>query len=865
LRRVLSLAAFGLVLVGVAAALAWLVVTHASPEALRAKLEQGLSESLGTPVRVGPVSLGFGRDGVELTAVDLRAFPSPSGDALRADRVDVQVDLWTALLGEVRLRGVDLTRPFARLRRAGDAFVLDAETAPAAPARSNAAASQPWYRALTERVPRLEIDDGRVLVAKGGAGGADLVVEHLDASLERQWIRGGVGVEVRGELRTADESGGTIEVTGTAGDALAFAVQLDDVALSPLAALAGGRAGELAPRGRASGKIELRRAADGGTQVRLALRAPRVHLEPRFAGEPVAIDPAQVRVDASASGRAEAFSLAGEVRLGALGVPFEASVGTDGVETIRLRGVDLAGLEPIAAALPEPERARAHALIANVQAGYLDELELGFAAARPAGKTRVTARWRVTDAAVKAGTGSRLSGITGEGSYDGDVVALRMASAFLDHQPLPTLDLELAGLAQIGRSAQLRCREPAPASALPGRKPLVDWADGDDDEPKGPRSWRRLAVTAYWLEHPALLCAVEGLRGELVPDPGGKGVKVTVERAVWAGLPIRGTAHYVALPTEQAQLRVQIGGPAPPLPADLPKSGWARGRFAFETVKLGDFRTRGAEGEFLASGTHLRLEDTSLALDPGPRLHGTVDLDLSLPDRVPYEAKAQVEEGRLEDLFASAGWSDSATGSLVGTAQLAGALRPGAAVLGESTGAYSLHARDGVVRQKFRLLLAVGMASETLNPFRERGTIRYTAMDVDGRLEGGRFVVDAFSIDGPALRAAASGSIGAVGAHETEMVMGLYFFKSIDTVLGSVPIVNRILLGKDANLIGAYVALTGPWQEMGAEVIPMKTLMKGPVGFVFEGLPSFVRDGLRRVQTMLPTASAGEAGAKADS
>jgi hypothetical protein len=97
------------------------------------------------------------------------------------------------------------------------------------------------------------------------------------------------------------------------------------------------------------------------------------------------------------------------------------------------------------------------------------------------------------------------------------------------------------------------------------------------------------------------------------------------------------------------------------------------------------------------------------------------------------------------------------------------------------------------------------------------------------------------------------------------MVMGLYFFKTIDTVLGSVPIVNRILLGKDSNLIGAYVALTGPWQEMGAKVIPMKTLMKGPVGFVFEGLPSFVRGSLRRVQTMLPTASEGEAGAKADS
>jgi hypothetical protein len=34
--------------------------------------------------------------------------------------------------------------------------------------------------------------------------------------------------------------------------------------------------------------------------------------------------------------------------------------------------------------------------------------------------------------------------------------------------------------------------------------------------------------------------------------------------------------------------------------------------------------------------------------------------------------------------------------------------------------------------------------------------------------------------------------------------------------------------------------------------------MKGPVSFVFEGLPDFVRSGLRRVQTMLPEAPEAE-------
>jgi hypothetical protein len=866
LRRALSLAAFGLVLLALAAAAAWLAQTHASPDAFRAQLERRLAESLGAPVSVGPVSFGFGRDGVELTASDLRAFPAERGEAVRADLVEVQIDIWAALLGEVRLRGLDLTRPFVRLRREGDAFVLDAPPRTPAAAGEPAAATPPtdapWHASLTDRIPRLEIADGTILLTGAGTGERDVSLEHVDAAIERQWLRGGVGIEARGEVRAGEESGGTFELAGTSGTGDAFTLELDDVALSPLAAVAGGRARELAPRGRASGRIELRTGADGTRRVQVSLAAPRLHLEPKVAGERKPIDPTQVRIEAHANGRAEDFTLAGELALGALGVPFEIEAGADGIDRIRLRSVDLAALGALTAALPEPERSRAQNALENVRGGRLDELELAFASAKPRGASRLAAKWRVTDAAIDVGTASRLTGLSGAGSYDGDVLELRLTNALLDSQPLPTLDLRLGGLAHV---PALRCTEPKPASALPGRKPLVDWANGDDDGPKGPPSWRRLHVTAQWIEHPALLCAVEGLRGALTPDLESGGVTVSLERATWAGVPIRGTAHYRVLPQEEAVLAIHVEPPAGAPPPSAHEGGWARGTFAFETTSLGDWKTRGAAGAFRAEGARLLLDDTSLALDPGPTLTGRVDLDLSQTDRVPYTAEAQVSEGRLEDLFASAGWSDSATGSLVGTAHLSGALRPGAAVLGESRGAFSIHARDGVVRQRFRLLLAVAMASETLNPFRERGTIRYDAMDADGRLEDGAFVIDAFSIDGPALRAAAHGTIRATGAHETELVMGLYFFRTIDDVLGRVPIVNRIMLGKDSNLIGAYVAMNGPWEHLDAKVIPMKTLMKGPVGFVFEGLPGYVRESLRRVQIMLPTAVAAEPRAKEDS
>ena len=89
-------------------------------------------------------------------------------------------------------------------------------------------------------------------------------------------------------------------------------------------------------------------------------------------------------------------------------------------------------------------------------------------------------------------------------------------------------------------------------------------------------------------------------------------------------------------------------------------------------------------------------------------------------------------------------------------------------------------------------------------------------------------------------------------------MLGLFFFRTLDSVISRVPLLNTVLLGKEGNLVGAYAAVTGPWDSLEAKIIPTRTLMKGPVSFVFEGLPDFVRSGLRRVQTMLPEASEAE-------
>jgi AsmA-like C-terminal region len=860
LRRVLAWSAFALALLAALAAAAWLGVREEGPELLRRQLASRLSEALGTDVSIERVSFRFDRSGLELVAPDLRAFPSEAGPALAAERVEIHVDLWMLLLGRLRVRELDLAAPTLHLRRLGERLGVDAPGAPALGVPSRAGDEgegvEPWYETLGHALPHLGLRDGRVQIRDALGAGRDLEVEALSASLTRRWLRGGLRVDAEGSLRGDGEAAGRFEVEGQVSGASSLSARVEGLDLYAVAALVGGSLAELAPRGHASGRLSVDFAGPAASGLEADLRAPRLRLEPRVAGRPQPVDVARAHLALRGSRTEEAgLTLRGQAGLGNLALPFEVSLGADRRD-IRFGPVDLAALGPLAAALPEPQRSQLVDLLRDVHGGRLEELTLHAEPAEPGGAPRLRADWSVAGVDVGVGRESRLQELAAVGRYDGDALELRASRARLDGEALPALDLRIAGLANVRGFSELRCLRPGPGSSLPGRVPLARWIEGGST-PGAPPSWRRLRVEADFIQHPALLCAVERVAAEVRPQPGGGGLDVSLEHAVWAGVPLRGSAHYESGGDETATLRLEVGPPFEPTQPQLHRRAWARGHFDFETSSLGRWHTQWLSGSFQAAGTHLILDDSLLQLDPGPPVDAFADVDLGATDRVPFEAHAQIRGGTLPDLYAAGGWEEHVTGSVVGAVRLTGALRAGQPTLGNARGGFSLHARDGLIRQRFRLLLAVGMASETLNPFREQGTIRYGAMDAEGRVGDGDFLVDTFAIDGPALRAAASGRIGTTDDHATELVMGLFFFRTLDDVIGRLPVLNRVLLGKEGNLVGAYVALTGPWEGLETKIIPMKTLLKGPVGFVFEGLPSFVVGGLRRVQDLLPSEAGG--------
>jgi hypothetical protein len=56
--------------------------------------------------------------------------------------------------------------------------------------------------------------------------------------------------------------------------------------------------------------------------------------------------------------------------------------------------------------------------------------------------------------------------------------------------------------------------------------------------------------------------------------------------------------------------------------------------------------------------------------------------------------------------------------------------------------------------------------------------------------------------------------------------------------------------------LGAYFAITGPWKEPKAQLIPVKSFAEGPAHFMLEG-PEFIWNGLKRLESLLnPSRSA---------
>jgi hypothetical protein len=888
LRRTLIPLAAALAVFAGAAALGFVVGARVLPERVRAVTEGALGRLLRTPVQVEETQV-YVHWGLALEARGLSAWPGPAGPALTVERAVLRVDLVPLLAGRVEPRWLRFEGPRLRVvRDAGGAVVAPFVLAPA-PRRLGdpAAPAEAQARQALEAVlgavlslplpaPRLEIADGVLSVVDAGAAGPALELRELVARLRRNADRSAGDFELRTDLARGEAPTSRLRAFGQLDPAghSALRLSLDRLDLGSLVAALPPLARRVRLAGQASGELEVRMQPGAPHRLETDVHLERLAARGTAHASPFRLALPETRLAATfvlADRRLELRG--GRLELGRAPLRLEGALelppGGEAELELSVRASDLAfaRLGDALAWLPPAPHARAVAALERVASGRLADLELELSTplarlARPgaAGLAELLRGLelglRVEETEVWLGPAHRLESLAARVELGGDRLRVHDAAATWNGVALPHLDLELDGVSHLAWSDDLRCQPPQAAPPLPGRRALEAWIESRRD-PREPLPWSRLELEADRILHPTLGCMVEQLRAALTPRADG--LDVALEQATWAGAPLEGRGSYRRGPPERLALSLVLGPAWEPVAPVEPAGPLASGRFRFTATGFGPWRIRGSEGDFELRDASLLLRGTRLLLEPQGELHADVDLDLSRSDAVPFATRFRVENGSLADLARSLDRDGTlARGTVSAAGVLEGRLHAGRPALADAVGSGVVLVRDGELQRRLPPVLAIAMASE-LSPVADREVIPFDGIDAVLSLGQGRLRTDSLALHGPWLRAIASGEVDVVHPpHPTESVVALFFFRNLDQMIARLPVLNRVLLGEDENLINAYFALSGPLGHPEARLIPVKTLSAGPASFVLEGFPAFVRGGLSRLLSVLAPAGASE-------
>jgi hypothetical protein len=652
---------------------------------------------------------------------------------------------------------------------------------------------------------------------------------------------------------------------------------------APLGALLGALGIDAELSGNVRGDAELVAPGEGPYTLRVALTGRNVK-GPLVGGEGrpwLELDLERPRLTGTVAVSASALTLRdvelsdGEIQLGAEGdlalPPKDEAAARLALE---LGPLAVSQAPRLLAQLPPAPREDAERVLARIEAGRFSRVRIegkgslaelrqvaGRSPLEKPGALHIEAT--LINATVRLGEADRATGVGARLDFAGDRLGLAVTTGSFHERPLPRLELELTGISNVRSFEEVACREPQPQPPLAGLPRLQAWLTEEsevrEEEEQATLDWQRLSLALDWISHPALLCSLEQVAATL--EPAEDGLRFQVSRGVWAGLPVEvdGSWKRAAEATQPGavmlpgavKLAARLGPPFEAMRLDPPASPWLSGSFHFEATRMGRWHVEGAEGRIVADGAKLELPGTVLRL-AGGAIEGAVGLDLGLADSLPFFAQAQFAGVDLLALWKAADFERGALhGTLYGGGAISGQLRPGLNPLGDAKGLIAMHARAGTVNEKIPVMLAIALASDRFNPFGARDELPYDAIDAVARVEEGKLVFESLQLHAPTLRMGATGEGGVVDPYALEGVVGLFFFPGLDSLIERVPIFNRVILGKNNNLVGAYFSLTGRWDAPDASLIPIQSIATGPAGFLTEGLPGFVMGGIKRIQSVL--------------
>jgi hypothetical protein len=889
-RRALILMLGALFLFGVGAMAGLGLASQTAPRKLRAAVEASLSEALGTPVTVASARLWvlpranlLLLPAITVEANGVEAWPGSKGASFSATRLEAALDLAGLLSGRLRFSSVTLDGARLELTRRSDG-----EWHPPllTPGFENPQHVLGRLFAARLPAPNIEVRSGELSVVDLGvqraAGGpARFEVESLALRLLGPGLLESGRLVVSGTLLQTKGTPSPFELeairTGSALPRLELAVSglVVDRFLPYLRTLDP----DLALGGRAWGVLSVEDLGGGGTELGIDLAVSDLRAstgEAEGTDSPLRVTElgleGTLRITRDSLALSAANLRADDLKLslsGSLGRPSDA----DAVLAMeaRLPEIEIESLRRMVAWLPAETRAAFEERSRALESGTFTDVVLDAqaplgewqAAFEPDGRLLpkgARLATRVEDLTLHPEGDEPVTILRGTASLEGDdSLVVTGLEGRLGERALPLLDLRLDGIRNLLASTSV----PVPtAPPLPGRPALQEILAGGPDEGDG---FSAFEVEADWILHPVFFRPLRNLKARFEPTPDG--VAVHLAGASWGGLPIRGEGVLERSP-ERVRISIDVGPEAEAVSPIANTESWAHGRFSIETPARPGFHVASLRGGFDLASTRLTVFDATATLGMPGRLTGDARLELGREGEVPANLRLSLEEADAPSLLGALSDDPTEASGVVDlSARLTGSLRPGQRFLVGMDGDARITARDGELTVDLPLLLAVAKASDTFNPFRSAHGIRYDRIEAELRLEHGLISTKrSISIESPDLRLVLSGTLDLRQTpSRLEAVVGCFFFKPLDQVIGAIPVVSRILLGPDRSLFGTYFELTGSWDDPSAGLIPMKTVALGPASFLLEDVPSFVLQGIEAIQSVILGGSPPAVAAPAES
>jgi hypothetical protein len=905
-----------------AAAAGFAAASAFAPARLKGHVEGWLAGATRSPAQVASLRLVVGFP-IRLEGTGVLLWDG----ALSVEHASARLDVVSLLLGKPRLTSLRLDGAHLRLQRTPEGewsppiFGEGGEKVEPSLAVPQAIAGA--TRSLLTKpllADSLVVRRSRISVTHPDPAGAGkpvhLVLESVNGRLLHSRLFGDARLSLRVRLAQGGRERGRLEWSGTRGDEgqIQAALAATGLDISTLDAYLRGAQMSASLRGTLDGVVDIESRERGEARLDLDLAVSDFETWSEPGSDPgagVAADGAAapaplrlpwlaLRMGIDLDPRRVVISQA-RIDTGDLDFALDASIArplsraSRAAITVSLAELPLASdnAQRIAGWVPASSRDRFVSLAGRLRSGRLVRAELGGEAPVSSWGDLLAGRLahlpaglrfalELERAAIDVDAANRLEHLDVALDLQDDRLHVRRAKGDLNGGPLPEIEVSFRGISKLLAATPEERESTSSAEALIGLTPLFEYLRGDRDDDRGPAAKPpSIALTFERLDHPALLWPLHDVRVEFQLERDADGVRMRVDRCAWAGVFLDGEVDWTLHPERRVSVDLVAsetppwsgprivaddGGPGPGAPAarDGPQP-WVIGRFDVGPYDSPRWSQRGARGRFSAAGGELRLEGVEIELLPAGRLSGWADLDLTLPDSVPFEAQVALAQGDVKTVIAQRGADNEvATGTLDVDARVSGTIVPGRTLLHDATGTARLDAVDGTIQRSVPPVFALALASSSLNPFTGRDALRYHHGSGAFELERGVLRTGDLEIEGPDVRLFASGSLDLSQSPpplDAEIV--LFLFRQFDRALELIPILNVLLLGDNQNLVAAYFELVGTWSEPVARAKPLRTLEEGPTEVLTRGIPRVMKRGMDAIGGLFRGApqAAPEAGA----